>query len=109
MAVTGYVVSHNSRKMSNKKVLQPVRSQHFAYYSHFVVLSTFFDANIILLLAMPFLKTPQRKVYKKAVKTVLYNSHFPHYPTSFDISSESVNIQIISHLLSFTHNYLCRL
>ena len=110
MAVTGYVVSHNSRKMSNKKVLQPVRSQHFAFYSHFVVLSTFFDANIILLLVIPLLKTPQRKVYKKGCQNcVIYqslNSHFSHYPTSFDISSESVNIQILSHLLSSLRNYL---
>ena len=108
--MTGYVVSHNSRKMSNKKVLQPVRSQHFAFYSHFVVLSTFFDANIILLLAIPFLKTPQRKaVYKKRLSKLCYitlNSHFSHYPTSFNISSKSVNIQILSHLLSSLRNYL---
>lgn len=108
--MTEYVVSHNSRKISNKKVLQPVRSQHFAFYSHFVVLSTFFDTNIILLLVIPLLKTPQRKVYKKGCQNrVIYqslNSHFSHYPTSFDISSESVNIQILSHLLSSLRNYL---
>lgn len=83
------MVSHNSRKMSNKKVLQPVRSQHFAFYFHFVVLSTFFDANIILLLAIPLLKTPQRKVYKKTVKTVLYTSHL------------TVIFRIIRHLSTF--------
>lgn len=108
--MTEYVVSHNSRKISNKKVLQPVRSQHFAFYSHFVVLSTFFDTNIILLLVIPLLKTPQRKVYKKSCQNrVIYqslNSHFSHYPTSFDISSESVNIQTLSHLLSSLRNYL---
>ena len=107
--MTGYV-RYNVRKMSNKKVLQPVGSQHFAFYSHFVVLSTFFDANIILLLVIPLLKTPQRKVYKKGCQNcVIYqslNSHFSHYPTSFDISSESVNIQILSHLLSSLRNYL---
>ena len=59
---------------------------------------------------MPFLKTPQRKVYKKRLSKLCYitvtYSHFSHYPTSFDISSKSVNIQIIFHLLSFLRNYL---
>ena len=93
--MTEYVVSHNSRKISNKKVLQPVRSQHFAFYSHFVVLSTFFDTNIILLLVISLLKTPQRKVYKKkAVKTVLYTSHL------------TVIFRIIRHLSTFLLNPL---
>ena len=44
---------------------------------------------------------------------MLYNNHLTvifriirHLSTSFDISSESVNIQILSHLLSSLWNYL---
>lgn len=56
------------------------------------------------------LKHHKEKYIKKGCQNrVIYqslNSHFSHYPTSFDISSESVNIQILSHLLSSLRNYL---
>ena len=55
-------------------------------------------------------KHHKEKYIKKGCQNrVIYqslNSHFSHYPTSFDISSESVNIQILSHLLSSLRNYL---
>ena len=78
-------------KMSNKKSAATSSITTLCFFiPHFVVLSTFLDANIILLLVIPLLKTPQRKVYKKkAVKTVLYTSHL------------TVIFRIIRHLSTF--------
>ena len=45
--MTGYV-RYNVRKMSNKKMLQPLRLQHFFFPYSFVFLRTSIDANITL-------------------------------------------------------------